>query len=142
MGILLNTVIPSFIADYKRTIEDELLKMPDKDLSQILVSLLNADRPFANKRADKSAAKDRAILLYSDGDILPLLCEPVSRNQLKETLAAFLHLYRVDVNQFIEEHASTLSICAKETLKDCGKFAQNSIPLALFFGKSDISVVF
>ena len=115
------------------TIEDELLKIPDKDLSQILVSLLNADRPFANKRADKTAARERAMLLYDDGDILPLLCEPVSRNQLKETFAAFLQLYRVNVNQFIEENSSTLSTYAEETLKDCGKFAENSIRLTFFY---------
>lgn len=106
---------------YKKTVEDELLKLPDKDLSDILVSLLNVDRPLTNKRADKIAAKERAIVLYNDGDILSLLCEPVGRNQLKETLAAFLELYRVNINQFIDEKNSTLSTQAKETLKDCGE---------------------
>ena len=114
-------VIPLFITEYSKTMEEELLKIPDKDLRHILVSLLNVDRPFTNKRADKMAAKERANQLYNDRDILSLLCEPVGRNQLKETLAAFLQLYRVDINQFIDENCSSLSTHAKDTLKDCGK---------------------
>lgn len=111
-----------FITEYKKTIKDELLNLPDKDLSHILVSLIDVDRPSTNKRADKEAAKERAKMLYNNGDILSLLCEPHSRNQLKETFDAFLHLYRVNINQFIEDNSSALSTFANETLKGCGEF--------------------
>lgn len=111
--------VERYHTEYKKTIKDELLNLPDKDLSHILVSLIDVDRPSTNKRADKAAAKERAKMLYNNRDILSLLCEPLSRNQLKETFDAFLHLYRVNINQFIEDNSSALSIFAKETLKGC-----------------------
>lgn len=108
-------------SEYGRTLEDDLRKLEDKDLRHILISLLNVDRSSARKKADKMAARERATLLFNSGDILSLLCEPVGRNQLKETFAAFLELYRVNIAQFIEEKCSTLSKPARDTLKDCGK---------------------
>ena len=114
-------VLSLFVSEYKRSVEDELLKMSDTDLRDIFISLLNADRPFINKRADKMAAKERATQLYNDGDILSLLCEPLCRNQLRETLAASQQLYRVNIDQFIEENCSKLSPLAQNILKDCGK---------------------
>jgi len=129
---VLMDVEEQYLNEYSKTMEEELLKIPDKDLRHILVSLLNVDRPFTNKRADKMAAKERANQLYNDRDILSLLCEPVGRNQLKETLAAFLQLYRVDINQFIDENCSSLSTHAKDTLKDCVLHIDNP---PLYFAK-------
>lgn len=108
--------------EYEKTLEDDLSKLEDKDLRHILVSLLNVDRSCAKKKADKMAARERATLLFNNGDILSLLCEPVARNQLRETFAAFLELHRVNIAQFIEEKCSTLSKPARDTLKDCGKY--------------------
>ena len=102
--------------------EDDLCKLKDKDLKHILVSLLNVDRSSAKKKADKMAARERATLLFNNADILSLLCEPVVRNQLRETLASFLELHRVNIAQFIEEKCSALSNPARDTLKDCGKY--------------------
>lgn len=90
------------------------------------MSLLSVDRSSAKKRADKEAARIRATLLFNDGDILSLLCEKVGRNQLRETLAAFLELHRINIGQFIEEKCSTLSKKAQDTLKDCGKYGNNN----------------
>lgn len=109
--------------EYNKTLEDDLSKLPDEDVRHIVISLLNVDRLSAKKRADKEAARKRATQLFNDGDILSLFCEPVGRNQLKETLAAFLELHRINIPQFIEEKCSTLSKQAQETLKDCGKFS-------------------
>ena len=108
-------------SEYNTKVQDELLKMPDKDVQHILGSLLNTDRPFINKRADKMAAKERATQLHKDHDLLSLLCEPLSRNQLRETLDAFQELYRVSLDQFIEENYHMLSQRAQGILKDCGK---------------------
>ncbi|XP_078349458.1 annexin A13-like isoform X3 [Oculina patagonica] len=108
-----------YFTEYEKTLEDDLCKLEDKDLRHILVSLLNVDRSGAKKKADKMAARERATLLFNNGDILSLLCEPVARNQLRETFAAFLELHRVNIAQFIEEKCSTLSQPARDTLKDC-----------------------
>ena len=108
--------------EYGKTLENELSKLEDEDVRHILVSLLKVDRSSANKRADKMAARERATQLFNDGDILSLLCEPIGRNQLKETFAAFLDLHRVNIAQFIEDRCSTLSQQARDTLKDCGKW--------------------
>lgn len=114
-----------FTSDYNKTIGDELQRIRDNDLKHVLISLLNVDRPFTNKKADKLAAKERARSLHNSGDILALLCEPLSRNQLKETLNAFLSLYRVNINQFIDEKSSSLSIEAKEAMKGFGKLSND-----------------
>lgn len=108
-------------SEYNKKVQDELLKMPDKDVQDILGSLLNTDRPFINKRADKIAAKERAKQLHKDHDLLSLLYEPLSRNQLRETSDAFQELYRVSLDQFIEDNYRTLSQRAQSILKDCGK---------------------
>lgn len=107
--------------EYGKTLENELSKVEDEDVRRILVSLLNVDRSSAKKRADKMAAKERATQLFNDGDILSLLCQPLGRNQLRETFAAFLDLHRVNIAQFIEDRCSSLSQQARDTLKDCGK---------------------
>ena len=98
--------------EYGKTLENELSKVEDEDVRRILVSLLNVDR---------SSAKKRATQLFNDGDILSLLCQPLGRNQLRETFAAFLDLHRVNIAQFIEDRCSSLSQQARDTLKDCGK---------------------
>ncbi|KAJ7358848.1 Annexin A6 [Desmophyllum pertusum] len=115
----------AYFTEYNKTLDDELSTLPDKDLTHVLVSLLNVDRSSAKKKADKMAAKERATLLFNDGDILSLLCEPVSRNQLKETLDAFLKLHRVNIGQFVEEKCSALSKLAQDTLKDCVLLIEN-----------------
>ncbi|XP_020619090.1 annexin A13-like isoform X1 [Orbicella faveolata] len=108
-----------YFAEYGKTLENELSKVEDEDVRRILVSLLNVDRSSAKKRADKMAAKERATQLFNDGDILSLLCQPLGRNQLRETFAAFLDLHRVNIAQFIEDRCSSLSQQARDTLKDC-----------------------
>lgn len=114
-----------YFAEYGKTLENELSKLEDEDVKHILVSLLNVDRSSAKKRADKMAARERATLLFDDGDILSLLCEPLGRNQLRETFAAFLHLHRVNIAQFIDDRCSTLSQHARNTLKDCVLVIEN-----------------
>lgn len=109
-------------SEYGKTLENELSKLEDEDVRHILVSLLKVDRSSAKKRADKIAAKERATQLFNDGDVLSLLCQPLGRNQLKETFAAFLDLHRVNIAQFIDDRCSTLSQQARDTLKDCGKW--------------------
>lgn len=108
-----------YFAEYGKTLENELSKLEDEDVRHILVSLLKVDRSSAKKRADKIAAKERATQLFNDGDVLSLLCQPLGRNQLKETFAAFLDLHRVNIAQFIDDRCSTLSQQARDTLKDC-----------------------
>lgn len=131
-SMLLVDIQEQYSTDFNKTIEDELQRIRDNDLKHVLISLLNVDRPFTNKKADKLAAKERARSLYNSGDILALLCEPLSRNQLKETLNAFLSLYRVNINQFIDEKSSSLSIQAKEAMKGFVLHAENP---ALYFAK-------
>lgn len=114
-----------YFAEFNKTLEDDLSKIPDKDVRHIGMSLLSVDRSSAKKRADKEAARIRATLLFNDGDILSLLCEKVGRNQLRETLAAFLELHRINIGQFIEEKCSTLSKKAQDTLKDCVLLIEN-----------------
>ncbi|KAJ7358824.1 Annexin A11 [Desmophyllum pertusum] len=113
-----DTIVSIIIAKYNKTLDDELSTLPDKDLTHVLVSLLNVDRSSAKKKADKMAAKERATLLFNDGDILSLLCEP-------KTLDAFLKLHRVNIGQFVEEKCSTLSKLAQDTLKDCVLLIEN-----------------
>ena len=108
--------------EYGKTLENELSTLEDEDVRHILVSLLNVDRSSATKKADKMAARERATQLFNDGDILSLLCQPLGRNQLRETFAAFLALHRVNIAQFIQDRCSTLSQQARDTLKDCGKW--------------------
>lgn len=115
----------TYFTEYNKTLEDDLSKIPDEDVRHIVTSLLNVDRSSANKRADREAARKRATLLFNDGDILSLLCEQVGRNQLRETLAAFLEFYRINIGQFIEEKCSNLSKQARDTLKDCVLLVEN-----------------
>lgn len=131
-SMMLVDVEEQYSSDYNKTIEDELRTIPDNDLKKVLISLVNVDRPFINKKADKSAANDRARSLYDTGDILALLCEPLSRNQLKETLNSFLELYRVNINQFIDEKSSRLSMDARDALKGFVLHTENP---ALYFAK-------
>lgn len=112
----------NLLIEYSETLDDELAKVEPEDLKEALMSLSKVDRQHALKKANKNAALTRAKSLHNDKDLLKLLCEPVSRNQLRETFSAYSHLYKVSMAGFIKENFSAWTKPARAALKAYGKY--------------------
>ena len=105
--------------------KDDLQKIKDTDLRGILTSLYTVVRPLARVRADTNARQERAQQLLKDDDLISLVTEPLSRNQLRATLDEFKNMsgqpnINLDLEQYIQEKCD-LSEPAKRALQCVGK---------------------